>query len=188
MALTPSSSNVTGGSGAMTQLFDSQLGSDQATIDTGAAGIAQTANHLLVILQLRCTTAAATDTLRFRFNGDTAGNYYHENMFGTGAAAGAAESNPGGGFDMTIPGASAAAGWFAAFTVYIPNYATTVNRKTAHFQSGTQVSATFQAANSLTARTESGLWNSTVAVSQLTCVMPANNFLAGSRMTIYGLT
>ena len=188
MTLAPASSNVTGGSGAITQLFDSTLGSDAATIDTGAGGIAGSANHLIVVLVLRCTTGAATDTLRFRFNNDTAGNYYHENLFGTGAAPGAAESNPGGGFDLTIPGASAPAGWYAGFTIWIPSYASTSIRKTAHIHSGAQVSASFQGANSLTARAESGLWNDTSAVSRLACIMPANNFLTGSRMTIYGMT
>lgn len=188
MAGTPPSSISSSGGGAITQLFDATLGADAATIDTGASGIAGTANHLLIVIQARCTTVAATDTMRFRFNGDTGSNQYHENMFGTGATAAAAESNPGGGFDLTIPGASAAAGWFATLTLWVPSYLSTTVRKTVAIQAGAQVTNTFQGANSLTARVETGLWNSLAAINQATMVMPANNFLTGSRMTIYGLT
>jgi hypothetical protein len=172
------------GSSTLLQLFDATLGADAASIDTGAAGIAQTANHLLVMLYLRSTQAIVGANVNVTLNGDGAAHYDRVNITGNSTAAttsaGASESAIG----VPLPGASvASATLFGPALLLIPSYRQTTGDKLvipiAGYADATITDSIVQVRPTH--------WQSSAAISQITVAAQVNNLKAGSRMTIYGL-
>lgn len=165
-------------------IYDSTLGGDAASIDTGAAGISTSFNHLLILAYARTTQAVVVSTAPITVNNDTAGNYDRQNITGTAAVASAAEAiagtniaNPG------VPGASAVAGSFAAILLVIPAYAQTTGHKTGLTFSGYGEDTSGDMRVSVTV----GRWRNTAAISRLAITAGSGNLLAGSRLTVYGI-
>lgn len=164
-------------------LFDSTLGADAASIDTGGGGIAATADHLLVYLLLR-TTEAVTEANGFlRFNNDSGANYDRHVLRVDNVTISGIILNAQTEIALTLLGANAQAGAFAAVTLHIPSY-----RQTTAHKSFTSASVALEdtAADS---RIEQGggRWRNTAAITRMAVGPSSGNFLAGSRMTIYGL-
>lgn len=161
-------------------LFDSTLGSDAASIDTGANGIVSGYRTLLVYLVLRGTDVAVSGTARFRINNDSGTNYDQVDAF-AGGLSGTQNLNAQTGAVYGIPAASATAGYAAAVVLTIPAYTDTNFFKVARIESGYDLSTTAQVS-------DQGVftWRSTAAVTQLAVASAAANLKAGSRMTIYG--
>lgn len=136
--------------------------------------------HLLVIGYLRCD-AVATSSILMRVNNDSATNYLWRALTGSSSAATSSGSST---TSMTLSGqlasAGETAGVFTPFNVWLPHYANAANQKSA-------MSLSFLGAATPVVQFSSGLWNGTAAVSRLTFLTAAGNFVAGSRMTIYGL-
>lgn len=180
--MSPIIGGASGGAGGLSSLFDSTLGANAASIDTGANGIAAGHSDLLILLYLR-STAGANDTLKLTFNGDTAANYAAGGAFGgagTGSWAnnGVAAISDGG----LIVAADRTANRFSAYSIHVPLYGG------ANFKAVTGSIVRPESATSTTTGTLGGVWLSTAAINQVT-VTPTTgpNFLAGSRMVIYGL-
>lgn len=175
------------GGGGVSRLYTTTLGADAASIDTGANGIAGSATHLHIVCAIRSARAANTfDTLRFQFNADTGTNYNSTLLFGQGTAASSSFDAAGVGVYAECPAATAPAGWFGAIVIAIPQYTSTTPRKQCVVQfdyvkalsSGNVISATLN-----------GTWNSTAAITRLTIVSGNSaNILAGSQISIYGMT
>lgn len=169
----------------MAQLFDSTLGGTATTIDTGAAGVAQTANVLLVVIYARTDQAATikSDCI-VRFNNDAAANYDQNQVDETnGAVTGG--TNAGGNFAPKVPGASVSANIFAALTLWIPAYTQTTGHKAVIVHTGWSDSTV---ANDVV-QVFGARWRSIAAITRLSITAGGgSNFVAGTRMTIYGLT
>jgi hypothetical protein len=173
------------GGGSISQLFHSVLGADAASVDTGANGVGQSANHLLIVMLLRSTLAANTDTIRFRFNADATGTAYFTQDFFANQTTPNAAASQASGFVVTIPAASSTANLFASVTITVPRYTSALIKpctiETGYVQGA--IGGTTLFSNQLAA-----WWNNTAAITQAAAVMPANNLLAGSSLTVYGLT
>jgi hypothetical protein len=168
-----------GAGGAMTLIQDIPLGADAATIDFTA--IPATYKHLRLIADLRGTVAGVngTDAL-VRFNGDTAANYdYRRVMDGVEGESGAPIASPP---LVLIPGAGNLAGLFGYFDADVVDYANTARNKVAKFSGGWQQSAVFG-----NMRWGMVHWRSAAAINRITLLPASGNFLAGSRVSLYGI-
>lgn len=149
-------------------------------------GIAQTYAHLQLMIAARGDTAAAATQLNLRFNGDSAANYYTDGLTASAAAASAIEQlaqTSGRASGMTA--ATANANYAGCTTVMIYNYAGTTFRKNFSSQGGR---VTANSTTNITPEYALGFWDSTAAINQITVLPGAGNWIAGSRLTIYGLT
>ena len=147
------------------------------------SSIPSTYKHLLVKWQARCDNAVAANTLLLRMNADTGANYDYAftsaNATFGGTSAVAQTSVRFG----TVQGTSAAANVGAAGTLQISNYKGTTFYKTFHAQLWRQDAATTGGSY---VESSAGHWKSTVAVTSLTILPSAGNFVVGSRFDFYG--
>lgn len=168
-------------------LFDTKLtGSTAAVIATGIPG---TFAQLMLVCYLRTDRSAVLDGVVGMFNGDNTGaNYSSLNMdangagFATGDTATASTAGFYGGFASAA--ATAVAASFGSFTLLIPNYANTAGAKVATFWGGV-VDATTSDSNIVLGNVR---WNNSAAINSIT-LSPyvGTNFVAGSRVTLYGM-
>lgn len=172
-----------GSGGGLVKLFDSTLGADAASIDTGANGIPTAYRSLTIYISARTATAGAGATLLGIFNNDSGANYVflytqQSNTTVSGVAPTAASA-----MSMDCHGAGGTAGVTASIRLEVPNYAGTTFNKTVLFQS---IRPDTTAANG--AATVGGfLWSNTAAISRFAVSVNGGvNLLAGSRVTIYG--
>jgi hypothetical protein len=173
---------LTQGGGGLTRIFDSTLGADAANFDV--TGIVGTYVALQYILSGRCTTAAVAESVLLRMNNDSGANYDDRRLYGNSGGAGA--SGTTAGTSMTIgqlAAANATAGRAGQLDGMLHNYASAVFDKIVVTRYGEHGDT----ASDLLAAVTSGIWLSTAAVTRLTFFPTANNFLAGSRLTLYGL-
>lgn len=159
------------------------LGGSAASFDF--TSIDQNFAHLKLVLYTRGDTAALTQTVTVRFNNDSGASYDFEDATFAAAGIAAAESLLAtSGRVGLMPAATSPANWFAGTTIDIPYYAGSANNKIAICQSFTPNNTT--AANHVIelAGTQ---WLSNAAITRITLLPGANNFVAGSRATLYGL-
>lgn len=164
-------------------IFNSTLGADAASFDI--TGIVATYAHLRIVAQLRGTEATASSNAAIRFNNDSSAIYDWERLFGNGAAAGAGEGLAAtGGQIGFIPGSTVGAGIAATLEIVIPNYAGTTFNKGYTSTCNHKVGV---ASGNVYTGVWGGQWRSTAAINRITLVPQANNFLAGSRVTVYAM-
>jgi len=174
------------GSG-LVKLFDTTLGADAASIDTGAGAIPSGHGALLVYITVRTARAAqATDTAAVTFNGDAASHYWRSRVDVNNTTLSGKQS--GAVAIANIPfdcyGDAAPANAAASIVIEIPNYDGTTFIKTGLGR------VTLPSSTDANSFTEQGgfAWNSTAAITQITVVSSTgNNLRAGSRMQIYGV-
>ena len=153
-------------SGALTELYDSTVvGSDAATIDTGASGVAAGYAVIEIHLYVR-VTSASNGMVNVRFNNDSAGNYEQEIIYSSvSSAAGAFRTPPAaGGSGSPTPAARQASSPRSACTV--PNYDGTVGRKAGTWTGG----YTDIPLGEAQAMTGQGVWRSTAAITRVAVV------------------
>ena len=175
-----------GGAGGLTRLFDSgTLQASAASIDTGANGIAGGHVDLFVSIYLRSDRAAAQDNVTVRFNNDGGGNYDVNRLLNTnttvaGTSTAATTSIAAG---TLVPSASETAGQFGTIQLWIPSYDNTT---------GFKIATTLNATPSQTVAQSNvaefaGSWRNTAAITRIAVAPVAGtNFVAGSRMVVYG--
>ena len=178
---------ISGGStssSGTTRLFNSTLSGAAATIDTGASGIAATQTHLLIVAKLRSNANATVDTCVLTFNGDTGAHYYMVSgeFFGTTANAIHAEGAANISLE-DVSGATAPADIFSPVTILVQSYRDGHN-KSFNIQAGYR---TGNASGNVLAKAQIGYWDQTAAINQITLTAGAQ-FVAGSQLTVYGLT
>jgi hypothetical protein len=179
----PTTTLTQGASGIGALLFDSTLGGDAASIDTGAAGIAGGYDVLMAWMLTRTTEAAVASTLNVTLNADGGANYDYlgsgtnNNTF-TGSTQVAQTQWVFGSF-----GASAETGACTVTQVQIPAYTQTNFHKSAIvLQTQTEDTAADARNRQYAAR-----WRSTAAVTRMAVAAGSGNLLAGSRLLIYGI-
>lgn len=165
-------------------LADSSLSGTAASFDFTSIPAHWT--HLMVVVYARSDEALATvGALKIRFNGDTAANYDSQILDGIAAAVTASEQFAAtAGFAGLHPRGTSGANLFSATKVVIPNYANAANNKAADCQSSSKVGV---AAGNLAKRQTAVFWRSNAAITQVTILPEASNFVAGSRATLYGM-
>jgi hypothetical protein len=181
--ITPSGGGA-GGSGIGALLFDSTLGANAASIDTGAGGIAQTQNVLEVFILVRTDDAAAESQVLITVNNDTGANYDNQVLSGNNVTASANVGIAQANWSFQIHGNGGSAGYAGVVWLVIPGYAQTTFNKVGTAIGG-QPDAT--AANQRVKPATIG-WRNTAAISRMKIAAGggAANLLAGSRLLIYG--
>lgn len=166
-------------------LFESTLGADATSIDTGAGGVSTSYKHLLVLVSARTDGATVDDVAMFNFNGDTganyARNYWKVGLGGSTQEAGSGETAIK--FICSTPGANANANVFGSGALLITDYANTSKNKSF-------LVLAFNPGNLSTwgAKLGGGYWASTAAISRIAVSPQTGTHLkAGSTLTVLGL-
>ncbi len=163
------------------KIFDSTLGSDTASIDTGAGGIPSGGDLLEVWILCRTTEVAVGSSLIVRVNNDSGANYDVVQVRGLNVTAAAANTLAGTSWLLGSFGASAQAGAATVIRMTIPSYDQTTFHKAAE-ATVEQVEDTAADARV----TAYGLrWRSTSAITRLAITAGSGSLLTGSRMFIY---
>jgi hypothetical protein len=168
----------------MVCLYDQVLAANAPNFDI--QNISQIYKLLQVFAQVRSTDAAGQSSCFLRFNGDaTNGNYYYEYL--TNYASTVVPNEGLGGNQIFVgncPAATAPAGATGFIDMKLPFYSETVFQKVMAF-----VGVNRNGIVSTTVRKDhgSGHWLSTAAINRLTLYPGVGQFLAGSRLTLYGL-
>lgn len=170
-----------GGTG-LVKLFDSTLGIAGTTIDTGAGGIPGGHADLIIMLIGRTTQAVVNSAADFTINNDTAAHYDYGRIDQTGASLNGSDSAAQTSFFCYIDGATADASYPGVVVIFIPSYDQTTFFKVGMVLGG----STEFSANGRQLVKHFG-WRSTAAITRFTATADvASNFVAGSRMVIYG--
>lgn len=165
-------------------LFDSTLVADSAAgFDTGANGIAQTADNLIVYLTARTDEAVVVSSCIVRVNNDSGANYDLQTIDDTNTTITGAQTLAGTSWSVFAIGSSGGAGVASGVTMTMPNYRGTTYHKVVNAEEfGPDTTAANIRYRALALR-----WRSTAAVSRMS-VAPggAFNLKTGSRLSIYG--
>jgi hypothetical protein len=168
------------------------LGGTQATIDTNTilgGNIPQTYSHLKVVIRARSSAAVLADSVYMRVNNDSGTNYDWQYLDAKGAVVGAGEglTDTKGYLGDTVA-ASSASSRFSTHTFTIPMYVSTLGRFS---YSGTSVAANGNATNTSGINTVFNFGGeydgAAVALTRLTFILTGGSFVAGSRVTVYGM-
>jgi hypothetical protein len=158
------------------------LTSSQASITfSGLGSYASTYKHLQVRITARGTQAQIFGQANLRFNGDSGSNYAEHRLRGTGSAV---QSTGGGstsfiGLDQ-VTGSTSATGSFGAFVVDILDFSSSTKNTTVRALTGSL--------NDNQVSFRSGLYNNTAAITEIFIgAGSADNFVAGSRFSLYGI-
>ena len=133
----------------------------------------------MFVASTRASTAGTSvEPCLVTFNADTS-DYTHRTLNGSGSAATSASGTSRLVFNSPRTGTTAST--FGNVCVYIPNYAGATN-KSYSTDSVTEHNAT-EAHQTLIA----GLWSDTTAITSAKFEPTANNFIAGSTISLYGI-
>lgn len=171
--------------GGMAVIFDVQVGRGNSgdpaapatSIDSNTilgGNIPSSYKHLRLVFNGRSDSAAVL----LRFNNDSASNYETEEALanGSSAAAGLNASSAG----IVLPDSPTSGSKPMSCTVEIPDYNGTTFDKTAVVTGGkTATTALYMGAV--------GTWANTAAVTRLAVVAAGTGFVAGTRLTLYGI-
>ncbi len=164
-------------------LFDSTLGGDAASIDTGAGGIAQTAASLLVMILARTSEATTISTVNVTVNNDTGSNYEREQLTVTNATVAGGNALAAANWSLGVDGDSQEAGAVTLLSILIHGYTQTTFHK-----SGLALhNVPDDTAANNRIQFDGLRWKSTAAISRMKVAAGSGNLRAGSRMTVYGL-
>lgn len=140
----------------------------------------------LKIIAIYNGTTAGGSTIAAQFNGDTAAHYLWQQLYVTGTSVNTADG--GGLVDHTqfgpVAGNSGSLSSPGVFDLTIPNYANTTFPKLTT-ANGTR----WLTSSSIYLQNFTGMWQSTAAITSIRMYVefPANNLIAGSIFSIYGV-
>jgi hypothetical protein len=164
------------------KVFDSTLGADTASIDTGAGGIPAGYSAIEIMLMLRTDEAAAISNANLRLNNDSGANYDTEDDSANGSTAAAAHSAGLTSILAIVHGAGGSASYPGMASVVIPAY-----DQTTFFKTGllTETAHDATLGNNWTV-VKGFTWKSTSAITRVAVSAAGTAKLkAGSRMLIY---
>lgn len=169
--------------GLPVRLADSTLGGSAASIDLQS--IPQIYAHLFLECYLRGDTAAASTSVILRLLNDYSASHDYQYLQGNGTTIPVNEA-----FGQTsifagyCPANTADANLFNATTIDIPHYANTANNKAVSIETAHKSGTGSLAMNIIVV---AGFYRSSAAVTRVTILPAAGNFVAGSRVTLYGM-
>lgn len=165
-------------------IYDTTLGAAAASIDV--TGIIDDYAHLRLVLYARGDTAALSTTVGLRFNNDSAGNYDQQYYTMRTTPANVVTAAHTSIVCAVIPAASGTSGAVGVSEIVIPNYAGATLRKAISWKGWAKETAD-GTTSGYGGVVGGGEWRSTAAVTRVTLTPAAGNFLAGTRLTIYGM-
>lgn len=129
---------------------------------------------------------AGNPTVRYQLNGDTGTNYDQNLLVSVNnAVAGAATGGQTSGYLGDMPGSGGSANYFASGSMRVAHFQGTVGFKSV-VASVSCIRGS--AASDYVTVQIAGLWHSTAAITSVTVLASANNFIADSSFSLYGLT
>jgi hypothetical protein len=180
----PVGATCAGGSGGMTQIFDSELGADAASIDTGTLATGYKAYLIFIKARSAGGSGNANEKLQFQFNNDTGSHYAGTHLNARTAWGFEADTTLfGQGRANAIPAGTTSPGEFGYYTaeIFMPEEAVT------HIMN---VRGGYAFDNTTNWQLEYGMiyYNQAAAITRIKMFCAgANNLKAGSRLTIYGI-
>lgn len=134
---------------------------------------------LIIRLSLRSSAAVTEDYPLMYFNNDTTSSNYHSTYHYGGESHYTARQ--AGAILGFVAGGSSESDTYTVYELVIPDYASTTKRKVV-----TGLMASYEASAVVYIQQSSILWRNTSAINRITLSM-ANNFAAGSRITVIGV-
>lgn len=120
-----------------------------------------------------------------RLNGDAGANYDYQQLQGQAAGVFASETFGGTAiFAGVMPAVAATANCFNAGFSFIPNYANSANNKAGFTVSFNKFGTS---TNQMQVNLTGGFWRSNAAINRITLIPNSGNFVAGTRVTLYGM-
>lgn len=169
----------------LVQLYDSgYISAAQATLDSGASGFSTSFTHLLIKLIGRSDSATNNVLSKVTFNGDSSASYSQADVSASGTTttvetySGTTPSTtPFTSIESTLPAANALANWLGVYEISVPFYAGTFIKPYTMIRLG---------GPNLQAPAGGGYWNNTAAIDRVAASLSLGNFVAGSRLMVYG--
>lgn len=93
-------------------------------------GIPQTARDILVVASVRQNAGSVIDQVEIRVNNNASSVYSYVQLYGTGTSRATVSRSSQFIWEVYGNGTSATANTFASLSMYIPNYATSLNKCT----------------------------------------------------------
>ncbi len=167
------------------ELIETQiLGSSQAGITFSNLGTySSTYKHLQIRATIRASLAASADTIAIRINGDTGSSYTQHGVYGEGSSVFSFSASPAVVANGSIggaPGSTTTANTFSASVVDILDAYSTSKTKVFRSLHGYSTSVNGVALNT-------GAWLSTASITSINIYAGNASFVAGTRMSIYGV-
>lgn len=172
----------TDGSHISSILFDSILGSDTASIDTGASGIAGGYNILDVYIISRTTQAVVGSSMIVRVNNDSGAKYDLQEIRAANTTLAGTQALAQTGWTFLSFGTSAETGAATYLRFSIPGYDLT----TFHKVGEGVLSANEDTAAENRLRMHAMRFKDTAAITRMSVTAGSGNLLTGSRLLIYG--
>lgn len=162
----------------MTLIETKTLGADAASI--GFTSIPQTFTDLLFFASTRSSTAGTSvEPCLVTFNSDTS-NYTARTLNGAGSGTPTSTSVTSR-IAFNSPRTGTTANTFSNVSIYILNYSSATNKKYST-ESVTEHNDTEAHLTRI-----AGLWSDTATITSASFAPTANNFLAGSTISLYGI-
>lgn len=173
---------IPGGGGGMTLI--SQTVAESAVANFDLTSIPGTYESLRLVIQARGDTAATGTPMLLRFNNDSGANYNWQRDY----AAGATGQDSGAGATSVTAGylvaATAPSGDALTSDILIPGYARTVFNKSFVVVSTSRIAT---GSSGVISSNIGGYWNSTAAITRITLIPTAGNFITDSVVSLYGM-
>lgn len=133
-------------------------------------------------LQIRYVSQNSTATVnQIQLNGDTGSNYDWHILYGDGSSVFSSAVNNTTYWQYVSPSTSDGASLFGIGVLDILDYSNTSKNTTGRLLAGSDRSSSKQI------RLLSGLWRNTAAVTSVSLNANGNNFVSGSRFSLYGI-
>lgn len=181
MPYIPNAAQVSSGSGVI--LFDSTLGADAASIDTGAGGISGSYNVLEVFVCGYTDDAGAVANVDITVNDDVGSNYDYLALWGTNVTTGALPTLATTKWQIVFHGSGGSGAYPSTVHLIIPVYAGTTFGKVGNAEVAVPDGA---AANTWNLKYGLG-YRGAAAISRMkVAAQGAAKLKAGTRLLIYG--
>jgi hypothetical protein len=174
-----------GGGGSFDLLETTLISSNTASVTFSNLNNYSAYKHLQVRIAARSDRASSVANIGIRFNSDSGSNYATHLLEGTGTAVstGARTGDSATG-RFKIPGNTATANSFGASVIDILDFASSSKNTTTRHLAGMHETSASQYQIILS----SGLWVNTAAVTSVFFYeLNGNNFVSGSRFSLYGI-
>ena len=166
-------------SGAYDAIASTTLSATAASITF--SGIPSTYTHLQVRFTAIPTSAASTYRIRGQFNGDTGNNYATHLLFGNGASAAAAAASTANQFTVGSSVLGMGSNQTVVGVLDILDYANTSKYKTNRILAGGDFNGSGEVA------LNSGLWQSTSAITSVSLYFDTTTVAQYSSFALYGI-
>jgi hypothetical protein len=171
--------SATGGTPAY-ELIESRILTTAASTITFSS-IPANYKHLQIRGILRSNRSDTWSAYGLRVNNDSGNNYARHTLFGDRSSVSSGSStSTSAALDNGLPAANATANYFVPFVADFLDYSNTSKNKTMRFLYQYEL-------NGASIYLSSALWQNTNAINQISVYDQIGSFVAGSRISLYGI-